>query len=246
MAKKKKNNSDSWFISFLKSLLPSGKPKWLSWVSILFSLWLILYPEPREPLFVAVLILPLFGLIINRFLFTNFESLLLIKVDSGKESFSIANFILFPGIALIIRCFAYDCASFLKVFEIGTIGFILLLAVIFAIYGFIKKDNTDKLGIYLFIIPAIALYSYSAIYVINCEFDNSKPLIFNTKAIGKYSTTGKNSGYYITVNGWKNHKDSVDVKVSSSKYYSLKIGQQIKVEYWNGLLAIPWYDYDLD
>jgi hypothetical protein len=125
-------------------------------------------------------------------------------------------------------------------------GFVLVLGVTFLIYGFIKKDNTDRLGIYLCVIPAIALYSYSAIYVVNCEFDNSKPITFNTKIIGKHYTDGKNGGYYLTINGWENHKDSEDLAVSSSKYYSSKKEQQVKIECRNGLLTIPWFDYVFD
>ncbi|WP_295674307.1 hypothetical protein, partial [uncultured Mucilaginibacter sp.] len=108
MLKRNQKYPDSFIISFLKLLLPSGRLKWLSWIAIVFSLWLILYPEPYKPLLIISLLLPVLGLIINRLISPDFESLLLIRTDTGKESYCPVNFIIFPAIALLIRDLSYS------------------------------------------------------------------------------------------------------------------------------------------
>jgi hypothetical protein len=167
----------------------------------------------------------------------------IIQKNYDKESFYVANFILFPAFSLAFRCWNYHYVDFFKVLEIGSAGFILVIGFIFVLYGFIEKSNPERIGIYFFVIPVVALYSYAAVYIINCEFDSSKPSTFNVKIIDKYYTSGKNSGYYLTVDGWEKHTGHNDVRVSHEEYDNLKIGEPLEVDFRDGLLTIPWYQY---
>ncbi|WP_295670254.1 hypothetical protein, partial [uncultured Mucilaginibacter sp.] len=136
---------------------------------------------------------------------------------------------------------SYSCESIPRFLSVGTLALILMLTLVFSLYRPIKRENKERVGIYLMIVPVIALYSFAATYGMNCVFDHSVPVIFNTRVNGKYFTTGKNSGYYLTVSPWGDHKKPEDIEVGKSQYNNTQLGQIVKINLKKGLVTIPWY-----
>jgi len=222
------------------------KLDWLEKISIVLCLWLLFYPHPYKLIFTIVLSLPIIGLILNGVERPSLVSLVSISKEEGENKYDLADFIEFPGPVILMRVLMdFEFESFYSILKVGTVGFIILLIVLFATHKIINKKYPDKSLIYLIIIGNIALYSYAATYGVNCVYDNSEPKIYYTKVIDKSISRGRrHTSYYLKVEPWGHHLDPEEIRVTREQYYETEIGQTVKVVYKKGLFNIPWYYID--
>lgn len=219
------------------------KLNWLEWIAIGLSMWFLFYPKPYNFLLIALLLLPFIGMFLNGLNKSSIASLVEIDRDS-KNEYDVADFIDIPAWVITVRALLdYELDSFSSLIIIGSVAFIAVLLFLFATHKQIENSNKDKTWIYLSIIFSIFIYSYSSITAINCSFDTSNPIIYETKIIDKHISKGRRGRktYYVKVQPWGHHYDSENMKVSSSEYENYLINESVKIDYKEGLLGIPWY-----
>lgn len=228
-----------------KTKLVFHQLQWLEWVAIGLSVWFIFFPKPYEFLFVILLIIPIFGLVLNGL--TGRPSLAsLVNVDRSEKEheYDLADFIDIPALAILVRiAMDYEIEQFYKLLLPGTIGLVLFLLIIWATHKVILQSHRNKWLIYFEVIFNCILYSYSATYGINCVFDRSEPNKYAVEILDmeeKRSRKGRTS-YYIEVNAWNHEYDTESIEISEEEYYRLKIGETIMVDIMEGALGIPWF-----
>jgi len=216
---------------------------WLEWISIGLSLWLWIFPYPYKILFTVVLLLPIVGLILNGLSRPSLASLVSVSNSSGDDKYDIADFIEIPGWVLVLRVLLdFEFESFYSILKVGTAGFILLLLLLSITHKQVDQSNKNKYVIYFAVIGNIALYSYAATYGINCVYDNSEPLVYESRVIEKtVSRSRRSTIYYIKVQPWGYHREAEKIKVSADRYREIEPGQTVAIDYREGLLGIPWY-----
>jgi hypothetical protein len=241
MAKKTKNTAND---SFPKVTL--HQLDWLEWTAIILSVWLMIAPYPYIPLFTIVLSLPIVGLILNGISRPSLASLVSLSNENGKNKYDLADFIEFPGLAILVRVLRdFEFESFYSIVKVGTMGFVILLILLISTHKLVQKSNKSKWLIYLTIVGNIALYSYAATYGVNCVYDLSEPKVYSAKVIDKsISRSRRSTTYYIKVEPWGHHKDPERISVQSNTYSNIEIGQTVSIDYKDGLLGIPWYYID--
>ncbi|MDO3627449.1 hypothetical protein [Mucilaginibacter sp. BT774] len=85
------------------------------------------------------------------------------------------------------------------------------------------------------------VYSISAVGMINCAFDGSRPTEYKTRVLDHYITTGRSTTYYLKLDAWGPKKESEDESVPKSVYNQMKKGDWATVYLKKGCLNIPWY-----
>lgn len=218
---------------------------WLEWISIGFGLWFLFIPDPYEILFTILLIIPIVGLILNGINGRpSIASLVEITKDKdGSNDYDVADFIDFPAIIIMIRVLKdFEFESLYSLLIPGTITFVSVLIIVFTTHKIIAESNKSKTYIYTYLIFNISLYSYAGTYGLNCVYDNSEPVVYETKVLDKTISRGKrNTTYYIKVAPWGHHYDSEKISVPFEQYQSLTIGEMIDIDLKKGLFDIPWY-----
>lgn len=233
------------YISVLKKLT-FHKLNWLEYLTIGLGLWFLIYPEPYEILFIILLFIPILGLILNGL--TGRPSIAsLVKIsknDEGKDKYDVADFIDFAGWVLFLRVLIdYEFESFKSILIPCTIGFIIMLIVLFSTHKQIESSNKSKIWIYFSLILNVFVFSYAGTYGVNCIFDNSKPIIYDARVVSKsISTSSKGrKTYYLEVTPWGHHFDKEEISVPERKYCKINIGEKVKIDLKKGLFNIPWY-----
>ena len=232
------------------SKLTLHKLDWLEWLTIGLSIWFVLYPYPSyKLLLIILLIIPIFGILLNGLDKPSLASLVDIKLDNKKRTvYDVADFINVAAWAILIRLlWDYKFDDFYSWIIPGIAGSFFTLAVLFSTHKLITENYQDKIWIYASVILNIILYSFAGVYAINCAFDNSKPENYTTtvlvKTIDKYRYRGRDrTNYEVTITPWGRYKEHQIVATNASYYNSIKEGDRISITLKNGLLGIPFID----
>ncbi|WP_320816085.1 hypothetical protein [Flavobacterium sp.] len=235
----KKSNS----VTFKKLTL--HKLDWLEWITIGLAIWFVLYPKPYEILLGTLLIIPIFGLILNGLHKPSMATLVEISADKdGNDKYDVADFIDIAAYAILIRAFIdYEFESFYSLIIPGTIAFTIILTILFVTHKLIANTTRNKWWIYSSLIFNVSLYSYAGTYAANCTYDYSEPIVFETKILEKRiqkRSKGRKT-YYIKVAPWGHHYDKEEISVGSSRYEEMYVGEHIKIDLKEGLFNIPWF-----
>lgn len=227
------------------SKLTFHKLDWLEKVTLALAIWFWIYPKPYTILFTILLIIPILGLVLNGLNGKpSIASLVEItKKDDGDNKYDVADFIDMAAIVIFIRVLVdYEFEDFYSLIIPGTIGFALMVIVLFLTHKMIIDNGKSRFWIYSSLFFNIFLYSYSATYGINCTYDFSEPKVFDAEIIDKHISRGRrHTTHYLRVTPWGHHHDAEDIAVASSQYNSYAIGETIKIDLKQGLLNIPWY-----
>lgn len=228
------------------SKLTFHKLGWLEYITIGLGLWFLFYPKPYDILFTALLCMPVLGLFLNGITGRpSIASLVEISKDEdGDDKYDVADFIDFAAWIILLRVLLdYEFESFYSIIFPGTIAFILILVILFSTHKLIDNTTKSKSWIYISLIFNVFLYSYAGTYGANCVYDNSEPIVYETKAIDKRISKGSKGRrtYYIKVNPWGHHYDKEEISVTSSQFEEIQIGQSIKIDLKKGFFNIPWY-----
>jgi hypothetical protein len=227
------------------SKLTFHKLDWLEKITLGVGFWFLLYPKPYLVLFTVLLIIPILGLLLNGLSGKpSIASLVEItKKENGDDKYDVADFIDFAAIVIFVRVLIdYEFEDFYSLVIPGTIGFIIMLAILLSTHKIIIDNQKNKLWIYSSLFFNIFLYSYSATYGINCIYDSSEPKVYDAQVIDKrFSKSRKHTSYYIRVTPWGHHKDTEEISVARSQYNEIEIGEEIRIDLKKGLFNIPWY-----
>lgn len=225
------------------------KLDWLEWISLVLSLWFLIYPHPYNILLGILLGIPILGLIINGLDRPSIATLFRVNnnVDENNGKIDIADFIDLPAIAVTIRVFKdFEFDNFSSLILPGSFAFIGILATLFLTHKLIDKNNESRYLLYFLIIINITLYSFAGTYAINCAYDDSKPTIFETEVLDKRISESRRrrrrySTYYINIVPWGHHLDREEINIHRSLYYELNPGDKVKINLKKGVFNIPWY-----
>ena len=223
---------------------PVRKLSWIEVITILVSIWFVLYPRPYKILLAILLIIPIAGLVLNGFRKPSLSSLVFITPrKSGRYRYDVADFLDIAAWAILIRVILdYEFESFRSMILPGAIAFVIILAILFLTHKQIGKTAGNKGWIYTLIIFNVCLYSYAGTYAANCTFDNSEPTIYPTEVLEKRISKGRRSTtYYVKIAPWGHHLDKEEISITASQYNELDIGDKINIDLKKGLFNIPWY-----
>ena len=220
----------------------SKKLIWLERIAIFVGLWFIFFPRPYEFLLIILLILPIIGMLFNSKNQPSICSLITIK-KKAKRKYDVIDFIDIPAFVILLRVLIdYEFDSFQSILITGSITLILVLFTLFLTHKQIKESKENKYWLYLLIFFNLGLYSYAGTAAVNCAFDYSDPVVYESKVLGKkISKSRRRKTYYIKVNAWGHHVDSEKISVTPSQYKEIEIGDIVKIDFKQGLLGIPWY-----
>ena len=223
----------------LKKIYSSRLYKWI--VSLL-CLWFFLYPKPYEVFFIILLSIPLPTIWIDGLRRCSFVSWHEFKQGNNRYAFLFNNVFNLAGWVVTFRVLLdFDL-------ENGTIIYypIGILIAIFLLYLIslleIKNSYWKRLRKSVLLLMGIlnaTLYLITAVYGINCIFDNSEPISYNVEKLGMYRST--KGGRYIKLAPWGNIEHEKKVMVSRNLFDSYGGKKFIEVNYKKGFLNIPWY-----
>jgi hypothetical protein len=256
----RKEDRNKWILQRLREKAnrfrsPFHQLGWLENISIIVSLWFLLFPFPYKILFSIVVTLPIIGLSLN-FIFsrrylkiTNRPSIFSLvraygRVE-GRDKYMMVDYVQFPAIVLMIRFLLDFQFESVKVMIIkGFIAFIIVFIFLFSTHRIFFYLETNKKWIYITVFANIILFSFSGTYCANCVYDHAKPAIYETYVISKkeYISARRHRIHLsIEVPSWLNKDDTKYVEITRKQYNKIQIGQKVKIDLQEGLFKIPWY-----
>lgn len=234
---------------------------WLNYIAISLCGWHIAFHMPNGILFLIILCIPILGIILTR--------------QAGKKSlddyislfdylffdfYYIQLYILIPSIALAFRVYLdFEFENFYSLITHVSIAFAVLFTVFILTHKKIMGTLEHKCTMYALLAVTFLLYSYGAVYGINCLYDVSEPVRYETRIIakfveinrrknpkpGSYYIIGKPEySYKITIAPWGQHHDHETLDVNAYEYNMFESGDYVYVNLQSGLFGIPWYHLD--
>lgn len=144
----------------------------------------------------------------------------------------------------LISFFAYQIFSYKNLWLIIGIA-TLVMTTIICLTGLNRlRDNIRLQIIGVFIISL--MYCFSGMMIINCEFDNSPPKIYNATVLDHRVETGKHTSYLLMLSKWGPMDERKEEDISKTLYKQVSIGGTVKVYFKKGLFNAPWYQVKLN
>jgi hypothetical protein len=212
--------------------------KYINIAGVVACVWLWFYPKPYLLCLSVGMIIPAiaFG---SLFIYRG-----LIRFDEQKNSAQpsiIYGFIGCSGALLIRAVMDYEILEY--TFLLVTIS--LLSVSLTGLFIFITKEiKFTKIVDYFSVLSVtvmILTYSFGTFVISNCLFDKSDPEIFNTTVVGKETSSGKSTTYYLTVEPWGPRTETEKVSVTKDEYEKTDKGDKVDIHLRPGLLKIPWF-----
>ena len=212
------------------------------------GVWFLIFPVPYLFLFIAMLVLPLVGLLLNGIGGRpGIASLVEISKDEdGDNKYDVADFIDFPALILMLRVLIdFEFESYYSMIIPGMVACIAMTVLVLATHKLIASSTRNHTWIYLSFFFNICLYSVAATYGANCVFDTSDPVVYHAEVVDKRISKGRrHTSYYIKVMPWGHHYDTEEITVDYPKYNRVAVGETVEIDLKNGLFGIPWYYID--
>lgn len=214
-------------------------------ISVAVCFWFIILPFPYGVLLIVLVALPFIGIVVNGIERPSITTLVNFRKD-GK--IDVADFIDLPAWVIAIRVFLdYNIDTFSAIAVSGSVMLVLILFVILLTHSPTFPDKIPKKATVLAaLIINLALYSYSSVVALNCQFDFSEPILYSTTVIDKHISSGtkRPTRYYLKVRPWGPHKEEENVRVPGYQFWGAAIGDSVSINYHEGLFGIKWYDVD--
>lgn len=226
------------------SNLTFHKLDWLEWITIGLSIWFLIHPRPYEVLLGILLAIPIIGLLLNGLHKPSMATLVEISADkNGDDKYDVADFIDIAAWVILLRVLIdFEFESIYSMIIPGTLACIIILTILFLTHKLIENTTRNKWWIYTSLIFNVSLYSYAGTYAANCAYDYSQPTVYQTEVLDKrVSKSRRSTTYHVKVAPWGHHYDKEDIKVSSTQFEELTIGDKINIDLKKGLFKIPWY-----
>jgi hypothetical protein len=142
-----------------------------------------------------------------------------------------------PGVVLVALSFGFHLLDWqpLLMFAAGT-GTALWMAAAAADSG-LRKNRPNLVFMLLF----AAIYGYGASREANAVLDRTPATVYRPAVIGKHTSTGKHTSYYLDLGAWGPDMRMGEESVPSSLYQFMRPGDRVCVMVKQGALRAPWY-----
>lgn len=210
---------------------------WLNGGAIVITLWAFIFPEPYEVVLLVCALLPFAAI----FFLWKYKGLIKLN-DKEKSAYpNLFTALIFPAGALVVRALIdYDIDDYSNVWKLLVITGSLFSFFIFYIVTQ-GTDNRSNKAISLLLAAIVGfVYAFGAVICYNCNFDKSKPDVFETAVVRMHINSGKSTSYHLTLAPWGKHADEDDITVSKSLYNQLHEGDKVNLYLKKGSLNIPW------
>lgn len=238
-------------------LNPKKELNWLGTIAITLSIWFLIIRFPYNIIYSILLFIPFLGLILNWFLvkksliYSYRPSIYTLVYITGREdgdnTYQIADYITFPAITMFLRSmidYVYYITNIKLALATCLIIFITIIILITISYRIIFYIPTKRKRVYSEFFIIILFLSAGITLGVNCNYDNSTPIIKPSIIIKKYvDFEGKRRctpSYYVEITIISNIKDTSHIKISRQYYKKIKPGDTVNLQVKKGLLNIPW------
>ena len=207
-------------------------------VATILALWTIIKPEPYDLVVSLAMLYPLAVLIVL-YLFKGF-----IRLDEKQKTAypNLSTALVLPALGLALRAFLdFDLLSY-NAMWIPIIAVTVVLSFVFitSMKKFLQNEGSRMSKIF-YIIGFMAVYSYGAVVLLNCIYDNSTTTVYTSEVLDKHTSGGKRTSYYLTLRSWGPVNENEDTDVVSQFYNVVEKGDIVSVYLKKGSLGIPWY-----
>ena len=207
-------------------------------VATILALWTIIKPEPYDLVVSLAMLYPLAVLIVL-YLFKGF-----IRLDEKQKTAypNLSTALVLPALGLALRAFLdFDLLSYNAMWiPIIAVTAVLSFVFITSMKKFLQNEGSRMSKIF-YIIGFMAVYSYGAVVLLNCIYDNSTTTVYTSEVLDKHTSGGKRTSYYLTLRSWGPVHENEDSDVDSQFYNVVEKGDIVSVYLNKGRLGIPWY-----
>lgn len=212
--------------------------KLLNGAGLAAGAWLFFLPKPYAWAIAAGLVVPL-AAVAALFWHRN-----IIRPDEQKNSAypSVAAALFAPAGVLLLRgILDFELLHYAPIWPIaGTVAALAGTVVLLGSREFLHQQKA-RLSVSLTVVAFALLYGYSSVMAVNCVFDEGQPARHRTKVLGKHSTSGKTTTYYLHVSPWGPRTEAEDITVSEEHYDQTQPGATISIYLLPGRLRVPWF-----
>lgn len=205
------------------------------------GIWVFFYPKPYKYAIIACISLPIISLVVVQ-LFRG-----LIKVnDRDNSAYPSAAFgIIFPGLLLFLRVVTdFSICDYSNAWLPAMAITIVFMGMIIMVSREFSFDCFKSICKILGFTTLIFAYGYSSLISLNCVFDESKPLIYETRIVDKKINGGKYRTYDLYLSPWGAKTEIQKVSIDKDFYHQLNYGEEMSIYQFKGKFDIPWLVVD--
>lgn len=159
----------------------------------------------------------------------------------GKKSEphpTVAIAFIMPALALFLRAFLdWEILQFTDLVEPVLILGISLLAAVWLAAANLRRSPAMLISAGLMGL----LYSYGSVVHINCAYDRSEPLVYESVVRDAHISKGRSTSYRITLRPFVDEIPSREMEVSKKVYLAHPVGSPIQIHVREGKLGIAWF-----
>ena len=213
----------------------------LSWAA---AAWYLFIPRPYELATAINIILPFIGMF---FLYLNSNKIRILDTENSPYP-SLSSTLSIPPMIIMIRALTdFDILEYQNAWiytAIATPIVLLILARGSKSDFDTEESKSGKILTYSFSAIIIGLFIFFGSLMVNCAFDESKPVKFESTVLEKRVSSGKTTRYLLTISPWESINKEMEVGVTKSQYDSIEENENVIVYQQKGLINIPWFYVD--
>jgi hypothetical protein len=218
--------------------------QFIEWTGIAVFFWVTLYPKPYELSILMAICFPVGAAIVA--IFHNG----LIKLNAEKNSIypSLSSSFIIPGCALLTRVLLdFEILTYYNFLWYG-IGFTAIVLAVILLWNTkeIRFKALSDLAAVLALSFMLYIYLFGVYMIVNCQFDKTKPLVFDVRVFDKQIKDEKRTTYYLTLGPWGPRTSPEKVKVASAQYNQIAVGDTVHVYLHVGKLKTSWFNLSSD
>lgn len=197
------------------------------------------YPRYYQAQVLLCSLIPILGILLYR------NSKGLIRLNEKENSYlpGVAIAIMVPSCILALRAMLdYSVLDYSNFWLPASFVVIVLAFLIFT--GSPQKLNlkkADTLGLIFVFVLLAGFYPYGFVVATNAAFDESEPVYYKARILGKSVSKGKTTTYYFELSEWGPQKEVEEVSVSSDIYNTKEVGDSAVIYFNNGVYKLPYY-----
>ncbi|PSL24472.1 hypothetical protein [Chitinophaga ginsengisoli] len=167
----------------------------------------------------------------------------LVQLDSSKESplptmFMIPLFVL---IVQILQTQSIYVVHYSKVWPLAIGIAVALTVMLWFCSRYLNKKRKAYLATAAIMVLIFLGNGYGFVVTTNAILDKAGHEYYEAKVIDKYTSKGKRTTYYLTLQPWAHQPESENESVSRKLYGEVEIDGKVGIYYHQGAFNIPWY-----
>lgn len=197
------------------------------------TVWAIFFPRPYDLVIGTLIALPVIGLLLVAF----FHGLVRLDGKSQSPYPNAGSAIIMPPVVLTLRAFIdWHLLSWSDTWStLAAMTVIMVITVVTC-----AREARRKWALVGTLICS-ALYAYGVATYLNCRYDRSEPLVYESTVRDRHISNGKYTSYHITLAPFIDDSSSRDIDVPQETYERLREGDPVQIGVFEGTLGIPWF-----